>query len=320
MKMDKNSVMERTREVARAFIAGHFDNESYLFDVFWDVFSSRWDFGKTESSGICSSQKTIAAIREVSFANDNAVDLVTPVIVATVAETALKLNGKDLSLAKIKKVVANAVAHCEAGVELAACLVRYLPTMWEEALATKKDSEEAVGQIVDGIPVEKLWVEHCDSVGKPHEIPSPSTGWYNIEEVDSRFRRGHEKYELFIDERAPAIYLAKEDESVPWAKLQARHKKLLGVILEALPKQHPITLKGVFNRSLPENHERKFNRYYDGARIRSDLSELNRILGGLFKNIIKAERGMEQYAFVGQITYCWIRSGNRSTRLLPSSP
>ncbi len=141
--MDKNSILERTREVARAFIAGYFDDESSLFDVFWAVFSSRWDFGATESSGTRSAKKIEAVIREVSFANDNAVDLVTPVILATVAETARKANGKSLSVAKIEEVVGGAAKSFGASVELVACLVRHLPILCQEAFIAKDDAEEA---------------------------------------------------------------------------------------------------------------------------------------------------------------------------------
>ncbi len=187
-------------------------------------------------------------------------------------------------------------------------------------LAGLLDVERPTGQIVDVIPVGQLWVEHCDRLGRPHENPSVLTAWYEEEDVDSSFRGNRKKYELFVDEFASAIYLSKRDKSVPWEKLQARHKRLLGIILEALPKRHPITIEAIFDRKVLKDHAVTFSSAAGGSRIRSDLSELNSVLYGLFKNVIKAERGMNQYAFAGNITYCWIRKSNQFSRLLPLSP
>jgi len=146
MKISKNAIQKITRNMARDFIAGYFNTESHLFDVFWDVFSSRWDFGVTDSSGTRSIHDVETVVKEVSFAKKSAVDFVTPVILATVAETACKVNGGNLSVAKIEEVVANAAANFGAGVGLAACLVRHLPSMCKEAFAVKMDAKEAGAQ------------------------------------------------------------------------------------------------------------------------------------------------------------------------------
>jgi hypothetical protein len=312
--MNKVAVSETTREVAHAFVAGHFDNESSLFDVFWDVFSSRWNFGATE----CSAHEIETAIRDVSFAKDSAVDLVTPVVLATVAATIQKVGSERLSIAEIKKVVGSAAKKFHAGRGLLDCLVRHLPALCKEAFAVRDDAEEAEPQIEEADSTEMLWVEHCDSLGKPHEIPSASANWYAKKDVDSKFRSECEKYDLFVDEFAPAIYLAKEDKSVDWSELHARHKKLLGVILKSLRMGGWITNAVIYDQIFSREHEEvQYNPFYDDRRIQRALSELNRILCRMFKTVVVAEPNMRQYEVKGKLTYCWIRRSKRTSRLLP---
>jgi len=156
--------------------------------------------------------------------------------------------------------------------------------------------------------------------GKLHEAPTIDRDFFNKAEVESRFRDKRMKYELFVDEFAPAVYLPKLNKSVLWSDIPTRHRKFLGIILKALPKQYPITFQTIFDKTISTDHAVTFSPAEYGPRIRSNLTELNKLFSKLFKSLIKAERGMDQYAFIGQITYCWIRPDNHSTRLLPSSP
>ncbi len=312
---------ENLQVACRKFVQEQLPHEALLFDHIWTAFWKAIDcrgIEELEEGPFLS--KEVSPICVLGAVNTGRQELDTLFVLGSFVNTLVNIQrtcpkGK-VTMDIIADTLKQEFLHINTPDHLRSVLFEHGVGLLAGLLGVEKPTSQTMA----AVPGVKRWVEHCDRLGRSHENPSVSADWFEEEEVDSRFRGKHDKYELFVDEFASAIYLPKRNKSLPWEELQARHKKLLGIILEALPNRHPITLEAIYYRMLSKDHAVTFNSTLDGGRIRITLSELNSLLDGLFKNVIRAERGMKQYGFVGNITYCWIRPSDHSSRLLPLSP
>lgn len=115
-----------------------------------------------------------------------------------------------------------------------------------------------------------------------------------------------------MDEFAPALYLPKVQEHVLWSELARRHKVLFGLILQAFRTRQPIRYSHIASQTFKKDGVLVEP---DPGNIRRTKSELNGRLHGLLDIVVMADRSMDQYVINGQIPYCWIRPGDKSSRL-----
>ncbi len=141
MNQNNESWFDVVKKVAHAFIVENCDEESKLFAPCWDVFSARiGDLTDSGREGLFES----SVIQEISFANGTALDLVTPIVLATVAEAFYKINGKSVSASKAEEFVGRAALRFGAGAELTASLMRYIPSLCIEAMVASEGADKAV--------------------------------------------------------------------------------------------------------------------------------------------------------------------------------
>ncbi len=315
MNQKDESWLDVVSEVARAFIEENYGDESSLFGVCWEVLSPRLGdlVGGRQDRAFDS-----RVIHDISFVKGKALDLVTPIVVATVAEACQAVHEKALSASQVEDLVSLTAKKFGAGAELRNCLKRHLPAMCLDAMAVK--IHLPITESNELLPEGRLWVERCDDLGRPLDEPSASVGWFEEDQVESMFRSQRDKYDLFVDEQASAIHLPRNGKAVPWRKLQARRKKLLGIILESLRNRRCITHEAIYRRVLAKSPHATYSPVLDYDNVRKVLMGVNDCLHGVFKGVVVAERGMAQYAIEGKMRYCWIRLSNHSSRLLPSDP
>lgn len=141
--------------------------------------------------------------------------------------------------------------------------------------------------------------------------------------IDRFLARWQRELRLIVDERSGEIFVKtdrKRNEknsgsvSASIAKLQKRHRILLGLILTALRTSAPIRYVTIAGATYAGNVS--LTPPVKDA-IRRSLSDLNRRLGGVLKTIVNAERGMDMYTVAPKdFSYCWIRHTKDSSLLI----
>ncbi len=163
----------------------------------------------------------------------------------------------------------------------------------EGTAQTKKDDRQ------------KVVVECCDlraDYYKPEESARSV--------VVSGYKR--QDYVLYVDEADEhGIYVRQR--LVAWAKLKRSHLYCLGEILVAHRHKSVLSYNSVGVTCCDIINEQRGDLESGGKRV---YQELNRILRGVFKNHIRAERKAGYYVIDRRVKYCWIREKNEKSRLL----
>ncbi len=141
MNHNSESRLAVVRQVAHTFIAENYDSESALFAPCWDVFSSRIGDLAGDDQDVAFDSNII---QDISFAKGSALDLVTPIVLATVAEAFQKINGKSIPASKAEQLVGHAARKFGAKPELTASLMRHLPALYLDAIAASDGTDAAV--------------------------------------------------------------------------------------------------------------------------------------------------------------------------------
>ena len=135
--MYPNTELKLIKRTAKHFVEQNYKNELQFFDTFWEIFLPLINNGlsKFTDSNI---------ITDISFAKANALDLVTPVILATVTETIHKRCNNNFSTQELEKFIGKTAAHFGASVELTASLTRGLTALCTEVFSTKQNADKSV--------------------------------------------------------------------------------------------------------------------------------------------------------------------------------
>lgn len=159
-----------------------------------------------------------------------------------------------------------------------------------------------------------LWVEHCEERYDAIACPKIHSGYYDPVEVEKQFRGQRDRYDLLVDECVRAYHVRGKDAAVEWSVLRPRHRRVLGMILEAFRTRDPVSQKAMTEyRRTPGQ---SFDPGSDGDVARVIMTDLRRKLNGVLTDAVKADKGFRRVNVRGQIPYCWIRSSNRSSLLL----
>lgn len=139
MTLDREHLLATTHAAARQFVAENYSSESLLFDTCWEVFAGRFDDLVRSASG----SLAIEPMSYVSLTKGSSLDLVTPVVLATVSEALRQLHGKKHSALEAEDLVSKAAAGFGANKELTACLARHLPALCMDAIKIKPGQKAA---------------------------------------------------------------------------------------------------------------------------------------------------------------------------------
>ena len=144
MNINENLWLDNIQKTSKIFIENNYMNEVSLFDIFWDIFSSQIHDKLIQSDVIDSSVDIPKDIlTKLNFANTAALDMVTPVVLATVAETLRGINTDNLCIEELKRLISRSAACFGAPPGLTASLVSHLPVLFIEILSTQTNISEA---------------------------------------------------------------------------------------------------------------------------------------------------------------------------------
>ncbi len=314
-----SSLTQNLRIAGRCFVQDHLPHEAALFDHVWIAFWETLDCQRIEELGACPHvSRDVSPVRVLGAVGSGQQELDTLFVLGAFVNTiirALKDWPKgDITIDAIGDTLKQEFVHIDAPDHLRPILFEHGMGLLADLLDVERPEAEASTAIDDG----RLWVEYC-SRANSSEDGHVDRRYCDPVVVEREFREQHQNYDVFIDEMAPSIYLPdKGKKPLAWSKLGPRHRRLLGLIMKAFPARRPVTYADIFWQALgysrgvnPTAHAKKINRTY---------SELNSRLLGIFKGIVKADRGMRQYVIEGGLAYCWIRSSKSTSRLFVASP
>jgi len=145
--------------IAEEFVRQHYRNEERFFPVVWAAFEAWFKKLKGFESVRLASEALSANVRAgLGFARHGVVDLVTPIVLATVAETLRGLRENGLSLSQAGSFVGKTASEFGAAPALAAQLVRYLPELCF-AVRTVDPAASAAHVSVASQPQHEIWTE-----------------------------------------------------------------------------------------------------------------------------------------------------------------
>jgi len=258
--------LNATRMVAKAFIEKNYLKEAPLFDAFWDAFSSRMhDILDRTSEGWPEQNIAKNIVTEISFAKENALDLVTPIVLATTAEVIREVNAGNTSLSELENFIGRTAARFGARVELTASLVRSLPSLCKEVLSTKPGMDEAIVSAASVIQY-LIWTKGDSKVVK------------SIREYEK-----HKADYLFWIDLNEKSHMS---EAAPNRRIAPEAVALLKYLVENIGTPIPVTdvLRDVFHYDTTGITDIEKNR------IEQQITKLHLFCGGQFREHLFGER------------------------------
>lgn len=156
---------DKVNQIAVDFIQENYPKESGFFVAFWESFATnmdRWQSVAPENWPIA--EGTRKAATELGFSDFKSMDLVTPIVICTVAKVLIKTRGESLSTSELKTVVGQAASNCGASGQLLAQLMCHLPQLCVAVQAAKLDVKQAFVSIAKK-PQYEIWAD-----GEPPRI------------------------------------------------------------------------------------------------------------------------------------------------------
>ena len=159
MQIDKHSWFHSIRTVARQFIEDNYGQESSLFDDFWQAFSFKVEEALDVNHHSPLTLNTASqVITDISFAQSYDIDLVTPVVLPTVAEVLRHIQMETISNDKLQSLIASTARHFGAQASLTACLLRALPPLCHELQSYDPTADESIVTKAPA-PQYRIWTE-----------------------------------------------------------------------------------------------------------------------------------------------------------------
>ena len=159
MTNENESWLNTAKQVASKFIESNYPDEVSLFDTFWQAFSFQFNrFSKGVSFDQLTPNLTKQALSNISFADDNSLDLMTPIILGTITETTYVLKNKKVSTSELEQIIGSAAARQGAKPNLTACLIKNLPSLFNDLMSCKQNAAEAIIRTAPK-PLYKIWTK-----------------------------------------------------------------------------------------------------------------------------------------------------------------
>jgi hypothetical protein len=213
MYLDKDPWLNNTKVISKKFIEENYPEEISLFDTFWQVFAIRinevLESGAVEYPAFTSITNTIT---DISFAKENALDLLTPIVIGVITEVMFGSRAKNLSTVELKKIIGDASVRLGAKPSLTACLMREIPPLYNSLSQYKDNVSEATIRTVT--PQYTIWTKGTERV---------------VKSID-KFEKNKDKYLFWIDMQAKRNY----SHIVPNKYIGQTAAKLLRCLVESL--------------------------------------------------------------------------------------
>jgi hypothetical protein len=142
MNIDKNSLLNTARMITKEIVESNYSEEVELFDDLWQKFVFKARFGAELC--ILANVVRLSTTTETPVVKNNALALMTPIIIGTVAEVIFEMRTKNLSVNELERFIGKAASRQGARPSLIACLIRNLPPLCKEISLCKENDDEAV--------------------------------------------------------------------------------------------------------------------------------------------------------------------------------
>jgi len=167
------------------------------------------------------------------------------------------------------------------------------------------------------------WSDHWADCERDPVLSTPQKAAGSQHDILARFEPRREQFSLYVNEIGPVFYrpadkTAAEAAQRKWKDLNSQMRRFLWLILTAFETgqaiDHRAIGRHVFERRPPMRDQ------VPAASIRRVKSELNRTLGGLIDDAVRAEPGDRRYVVHRRFPFCWIRVQGSPSRLCGQSP
>jgi hypothetical protein len=308
--------MKLTLEVKSAckkFVAAHLPSEAPYFEVAWSAAMGRIglaDLAQASDAHLELIRDRLSALSTLTGlpANlDTRVDYTILVVIACIIELRSRGADSDDSLDGITRLVERIINHSAVPSNVAPLLRRSVPPFIAEVCGTRlpQCSQTAIDPIVRN----KWYVEW--------RLPgdeAPDFGAKTSRQIDKELRNHTSELDLILDERKGQIMVkgwtrsgsrVRRHRSVKLTELQKRHRVMLRLILQALQHGRTIPYDSIVRHLY--STDIAIHQHVQDA-IRRTKSDLNSRLDRVFRNVVKAARGLKQYEISDHpFFYYWIR-------------
>lgn len=178
---DAEHLIDLIRQVAESFIKKHYAEEEQFFSAVWEAFEKWVRRLKVPVERIDLSE-VLHTRSGLGFVGEEGLDLVSPIVLSTVAETLQESRKRKLSVSGLELAVRKAATRAGAAGELLACLIHHLPELVAAARSAKASISEAYVSLAQK-PQYEIWTEG------DHKI---------VDNID-KFKQEQEKYLFWID-------------------------------------------------------------------------------------------------------------------------
>ncbi|MCH8851741.1 MAG: hypothetical protein IID41_03715 [Planctomycetes bacterium] len=314
--MSIGDITEQIRIICEGLVRKHLPHEADLFDVVWDAVWQSYGCASIEAmrSDLAWRRydQPIAALGAIGDQQSQVLD--TLYVIGGLVEATVQLLRDtpydELQFEDVVRAVSAGASRTNAPQHVCRILERFGTVLLANQLAIAVPEEASTTNA--SAAQASFSVDWYDSLATDHEDPEIAHGVFDLDEVKERFDANRERYVLYVDETRPFVDVrtltrkrrpAKKPHRIYWPTLEARHRLFLGMVLNAFRTRQRIRYQTVAREVLGDRFATAVDR--DGiSRVKSDL---DRLLQGVLKNIVKAQKNLEYFEIRGQIPYCWIR-------------
>lgn len=308
---NQDQITSQVYNICKTIVESHIEYEADFFDSVWDHF---WRIAGCDSVGELAQQFTIDMSSSPVYqlgagGKDLGLDSESLLLAIGCSSARLKriIDTEPVDYNYVTKIVLEEAARINASSNINALCKQYAVPMLAKLIGVEVMEVNSD----DHSDPYRLYVEWCDGPDSKYSEPISSRQYFDISEVEGRFRTSSHAYTIYVDETVPLIK-TKQSKHNLWDDMEPRHRILLCMILSSLGKRSPlpwdIIAKKAFGRQCPPLDPS------DERAVKRCMSELNSFLDGIIKNVIKSEYGMKSYAPYDYISYCWIRSSEKEVR------
>ena len=301
------------RHLCHTIIAEHVEYEKDLFDFIWDHFwriysSSPAKRDLKDFSRNLDSEK-LQYLGAISSGSGGFDSLQIIALLATVTARLEGLRKKiDLDIAKVSEVLNEEVSSLGLTLKVTGIVQEYAVPMLAEMFGVSSNNV-SLSQFDDNLLLVDWSCVRMDYT--IYDVIS-SRQRFDVTVVEKRFRNNKNNYTIFVDETVPIITI--EDSSNLWDKFTPSQRVLFGMILSCLENRRPLSFLEICEKALARECNGRLL-VDDQSAARKCMYGLNKVTSKIFNDVIKPLRGFNKYESKGNLSYCWIRVADGTSRL-----